>query len=516
MTKYKRKWLVLMLCGILVLSGCQSEAQEPPKDEEPTGEGEPVIVNQEPVKEDPALIWYSTENIADVDPVYQLTQTSESFLNNLYEGLFREKNGQIHMAMAESETLSEDGLTVTFKIREAYWSDGEAVTAGQFVYGWNRMIMSESPYAYYFDQAKIVSFNAPDDQTLIVTLSEPNSFLNEYLTFGVFIPQREGLLMTLTPSLVGNGPYEVISNDDGILSLCKSDTYWEKDLITLEAIDYVGGFNGDGLHDLVVNDGLDVLDTIGDEMVAQFSENALFHSTRDAIYYFVLNPNATPFDDPLYREMIQKGINRDTLANELYGKQIPAYHMYPERYVSEEAQVDTFDQLMDAKLILEDRGFPEGLAFEKIRLLTLDSQGHVDVANSLKVQLKKNLGIDLEIDAVPWEEYQEKRIAGEYDMVRVAWQGQLNYPGVFLDPINESDALSFIPFSDEGFDKFLMQAKTATDALEYYHVADDTLMASDIVVPLFYYTDPFYMSQRFEAVYKTHRGILYFGSTQLK
>ncbi len=126
--------------------------------------------------------------------------------------------------MAESYELSDDGLTYTFHIRDAKWSNGDPVTANDFVYGWNRLVDPDtaSDYSWMLDTACVESYSAPDDKTFVVKLSAPSGFFVALTAFPSFFPMNEkfvtekGDQYSLSINdLLYNGPYTMTSWTSG-------------------------------------------------------------------------------------------------------------------------------------------------------------------------------------------------------------------------------------------------------------------------------------------------------------
>lgn len=148
--------------------------------------------------------------ILGFDPHYNTDQTSLDIINNIYEGLMREVNGEVKHGMAESYTVSNDGKTYTFKIRDTKWSDGEPVTAADFEYSWKRAL---DPSKFYYDAPLLyciqgaekynlgkgsvndVAIEALDNKTLKVTLNEATPYFLSLITKPICMPVRKDIII---------------------------------------------------------------------------------------------------------------------------------------------------------------------------------------------------------------------------------------------------------------------------------------------------------------------------------
>ncbi|MBR0137050.1 MAG: peptide ABC transporter substrate-binding protein [Erysipelotrichaceae bacterium] len=135
-----------------------------------------------------------------------------------------DENGNPLPDMAESYDLSDDGLTYTFHLRDAVWSNGDPVTANDFVYGWNRLVDPDtaSDYSWMLETASVESYEATDDKTFVVKLSTPSGFFVALTAFPSFFPmnqkfvEEKGDQYSLSVNdLLYNGPYTMTSWTSG-------------------------------------------------------------------------------------------------------------------------------------------------------------------------------------------------------------------------------------------------------------------------------------------------------------
>ena len=257
--------LAMLLCASM-LAGC-GKSEEEQQTEQQTTEQESadntngIGMTSEDCK-GKVLAWNVGMDSASFDPANSISADSKSVINNTLEGLMRNTGEGAAPAMAQQmpeEKVNEDGtVTLTYTLREATWSDGQPVTAGDFAFAWKRCAdpanqMSNaylmSVLANYDDIAagladiEELGVKAVDDTTLEVTLKQPTAYFNELLCLPAFMPLREDVAgndssWSKDPQrAVANGPFVFAGYTEGKeLILKKNDSYWNKDTV---AMDYI-------------------------------------------------------------------------------------------------------------------------------------------------------------------------------------------------------------------------------------------------------------------------------------
>jgi len=225
-------------------------------------------------KDDVVFNWNIGADPRTLDPGLNGASDGGDVINNTFEGLVREKNGEVLPGMAESWNVSADGLTVTFNIRDdAKWSDGSAVTADDFVRSWKRGMdpRNASEYSWIWDYTNVegsseFAGSASEDDavldglaadvgvvsqdngaTLVVTLTAPTDWFVSLMAFYHFMPVPEGASVegegawAKDPELsVSNGPFTLSEYTVGEgLELVKNEEYWNADEV---GIDLINGF----------------------------------------------------------------------------------------------------------------------------------------------------------------------------------------------------------------------------------------------------------------------------------
>lgn len=311
-----KKTLALLLVALLVLTGCGSK-----------GGDDVEYVNE--------YSYVYTTDIDTLDYVYSMRATNADHTSNFVDGLLELDNlGNFISSIAESYTVSEDGLTYTFKIREGVkWvtNTGEEyadVTAHDFVYGLKHAVDVESEMIfivedtikglaeYYADPAvgfDSVGVKAEDDYTLVYELVNPESFFYTKLNYGIMMPVNEEFVNsiglenygTVDPaSILYNGPYLLSNNtSNSVIEYVKNDAYWDKDNVFVEKVKFTffDGSDPDTLYQQFAEGNFTQArvypTSAGYETVkAQDGDNIIFSQLNGVVFNFNWNLNRRMFD----------------------------------------------------------------------------------------------------------------------------------------------------------------------------------------------------------------------------
>ncbi|SHH61026.1 peptide ABC transporter substrate-binding protein [Clostridium grantii] len=265
--------------------------------------------------EDGELAWNLGSDPKTLDPQLNSASDGGDVLTNLYEGLMRDVKGKIVPAMAESYEVSEDGLVYTFKLRDAKWSDGKAVTAGDFVFGWKRAMdpATASEYSFIMESASIkgaaefiagtgtadeVGVKALDDKTLEVTLTTPTEYFLGLTGFYTFMPVREdvvdaeGIWAKDPAKAISNGPFKLAEYKSGDkIVLVKNENYWNADSVKLNTINASMIVEESTMLTAYQNNELDIIDTMPSAEIAKLqAEDPTFKVLPQiGTYYYMFN-----------------------------------------------------------------------------------------------------------------------------------------------------------------------------------------------------------------------------------
>ncbi len=448
----------------------------------------------------------------------------------IFEGLVTKNNKTlaIEPAVAKSWTISDDGLTYTFTLREdARWSDGAAVTAQDFVNAWRRALTPAmaSQYGYmfyYLDNAEryfngeVKDFNqvgvkALADRVLEVTLEHPTPFFLQLLDHHSYYPVNKTVVeahgefadplnpWTRPENFVGNGPFVLdVWDVNRAIEVVRNRHYWDQARIKLERIVFYP------IEEKAAEDRAYRAGQIHMTHTPQFATEKIAHyraQNPDAIriiptyssYYYLFNTSRKPYSDPRVRKAVAMAIDRETLVESVMkGGEPPAYSIVPndpQGYTPK--QHFTFD-IDAARALLADAGYPNGEGFPTMELLYNNDDVHRKVALALQQMLKRHLNINVQLLNQEWKVYLSSRKTLNYDFARAGWVADYLDPSNFLGVFYSFSGNNHTGWKNAQYDALLKKSRQTADARERFALfarADEILAAEMPVVPLFYYTD---------------------------
>lgn len=463
----------------------------------------------------------------DLDPHVVTSVSAYNIIAALLEGLVSEDPDEPSLktvpGTAESWTVSADQTVYTFKLREnAKWSNGDNVTANDFVFSYQRMLSPTmgSPYAYMlhllkngrlYNLGKLNDFSqvgvkALDEKTLELTLEQPTpsflSQLNHWSWFPVHPPtillfgkqDEMGTAWTQPGNFVGNGPFTLkVWRQNQSIVVEKNPQYWDNETVQLNEIHFypIGdhtieerSFRAGQLH---------VTGTIPLDRVPYYKKEKPELLRLDPYlrsYYYLLNINKPPLNDLRVRKALTMVIDREMLAQFVTRSgEEPAYSFTPP-YLDGYQPPKRFSSDIDAaKQLLTEAGFPNGEGFPKLTLLFHTSDLHTRIAEVIQQMWKDHLGIQIELENVEWKVYQDRRKNRQYDIARAEWVADYVDPSSFLDVWISNGGNNHAGWSSENYDALLQKAAQVEDAEKrntLFQQAETILMDEQPIVPLLF------------------------------
>ncbi|MCA1600238.1 MAG: peptide ABC transporter substrate-binding protein [Acidobacteria bacterium] len=400
------------------------------------------------------------------DPAFAAAPPDTDLVRAIFEGLtdYDPRTLAPVPAVATRWETSDEGRTWTFHLREdARWSNGEAVTANDFVDSWQRTVKigDLAPHTNLLSNiqgARTVSaaerpgtngkrarqnqessaavnsrrfgVEAVSDRQLRVHLQSPDLNFPALVAHPVFRPVKladEDTLQRIGPlGLVSNGAFMLAKSEVDRVLLKRAGNYWDKNEVNLESVEFVGAKNSEaaltayraGEVDAVTNSAFEPLAL---KLLAPYKD--FRRETYGALTYYSFNLSHEPFDDVRVREALAIAIDRDRLSqDELGGATEPAKKFLPEA-MSGSKVVVTKAELLEkdierARKLLAEAGFPDGDGFPTVKLLINRNEQQRLVAQSIASMWRRVLNIKTEITIKPWDEYEAAIRGGDYDIVR--------------------------------------------------------------------------------------------------
>ena len=465
-----------------------------------------------------------------IDPSFLSAIDSMIYAVHVFEGLTtKDKDNNIVGGAAESWDISEDGLTMTFHLRDnAKWSDGKNVEASEFVYSFRRLADPKTASSYSFlitpikNASKIMKGELPieelgdeaiDEKTLIVNFETPTAYFLELAAIPIFSPLREDFISddwTFSPdTYIGNGPYRMTERKpDEIISLEINTNYWNKDAIVAKKIDFIM-FSDVATAYAAIKEGSILysykIPTADMDILKE--EGYLVITPSLGTAYYALNNTNEVLKDKRVRRALALAIDRNYIVENITkGGEIPAAAFIPYGlkdtngdfrengggYYSVKKE-DYASNIEEAKKLLSEAGYSNGVNFPVLEFKTNPGTG-ITIAEAVQQMWKENLNIDMTITQEEWSVFQKNRQTRQYVICRADWIGDYLDPMTFADLFVSSSAGNRVGYNNPEYDKLILEAKNTIDnniRMRNMHKAEDMLIGDDMAfIPIYHYTSP--------------------------
>ena len=452
------------------------------------------------------------------------TQAAE-VLRDIGEGLTGySATGELVPAAAERWDVSEDGLTYTFHLRdELRWSNGEPLTAQDFVVGMRRLV-TPATAAVYAEMlidienaagiisgdipASMLGVEAPDERTLVLRLVQPTPYLLGLLSHPSTFPihaasvEAHGDSFARPGKLVSNGAYRLDAWVPGsIISLKRNEHYWNNAGTAIDAVNYhvlvqdrseLNRYRAGELH---------ITSTVPADSFAQLREDfagQLHVAPYLGVYYYGLNLTKEPFRDNLaLREALSMAIDREELTSSVLGRgETPAYSWVPPGVNNYEAAqvgfvaLDKEEREQLARVRYKEAGYGEDKPLKiEVRYNTGDL--HRKIAVAVQSMWSEVLGAEVTLVN---EEFQvllsNMREAEVTQVFRASWMGDYNDAHTFLSILQGGSPANMPRYASEQYDDLMDRAASHVDPERrrlYLEEAERVMLADHPVIPLYFY-----------------------------
>jgi len=490
-------------------------------------------VTGEALSDDQTFTYRMLDDFKTLDP--QLNEETAGFhvIRDIFEGLMNQDGeGNLVPGVATGFEATNGNKTYTFTLREdAKWSNGDPVTAQDFVYGWQRAVdpATASPYAWYLELTSIVNsaailagdmppselgVTAIDELTLEVQLEQPLPYFPAMTTYGTLFPAHQatieahGAEWTKPENIVSNGAYKLESVVIGEThTRVKSDTYWDAENTIIEKV-----------TGLIINDGSQALtrwkagefDYMDDlptgqfpNLKAEFPEET-FSTPRLCSYYYAFNmtDSGNPaLRDVRVRKALSLAIDRDVIVDQvLKGGQTAAYnftHYATAGFSMPDLAYGTATQAerdAEAAALMEAAGVSD----VTLKLIYNTSENHKAIATIVSQMWKQKLGVETELANFEWKTYLDIRGNQEFDVARSAWCGDYNEASTFLDLVTTTHGANDGKYTNARVDELMAASKTTEDPQPLYTEVEQILADEAGIAPIYHYANAFVLRDGFK------------------
>jgi len=485
-------------------------------------------VTGEALADDQTFTYSLLDEFTTADPQMVEDVSGSYFVRDLFEGLMnQDADGNLIPGVATGYTTNEAKDVYTFTLRDnARWSDGNQVTAHDFVYAWRRLAdpATASPYSWFADimalenvgavmsgesPPEALGIRALDNHTLEVRLTASLPYFAAMTTHASTFPSPQWTVRTFGDgwtkpgNIVGNGAYvltEHIPNETATRE--RNTMYWNNDATIIDKV-----------VTLVINDeNTDFTRWEAGEtdkgavpsgqyprLKAEYPDEAISFP-RLCTYYmtFNLSPSGPEaFKDVRVRQALSYALDRSVVTDKiLQGGQIQAFTFTPGATAGFEVPAVAFGQMsqdqrnVNAKLLMAAAGYgPDNpLKFE---YMYNTSEGHKKIAIAAQQMWKETLGAEATLANQEWKTFLKTRGGQNFDVARGGWCGDYNEASTFLDLMTTPSGYNDGKFSNAEVDELMTSARTMSDATSNYTRVEEIMANEMPIIPVYHYTGVF-------------------------
>jgi len=472
------------------------------------------------------IVRHIKDEPASLDPLKAVGLPEIQVIRDLFEGLTnQDAHGKIVPGVAQSWS-SSDNKTWIFTLRNnARWSNGEPVTAQDFVYSWQRLVdpKNSSAFAWFAGLSGIENATAitkgemtpdklgvvaQDNNRLKVMLDRPVPWFPALVANVALFPvpqqviARQGDSWTAPGKLVGNGAYQLserVVNEKIVLT--RNPHYWDDAHSVLTKVTFVPINEESSATKRYRSDDIDITESFPKNMYALLKKTLpgqVYTPDQLGTYYYAFNTQKGPTADVRVRKALSWSIDRQVIADKVLGTgEKPAWHFTPDVTAgfkplpSFQQQHDQNSLNAQAKALLASAGYGPDKPL-RLKLLYNTSESHQKIAIAVASMWKKNLGVDVTLENQEWKTYIDSRNSGNFDVIRASWVGDYNEPSTFLNLLTSGNSSNIARFSNAEYDAVLARAsKETSDQARNsdYNRAEQILAAQAPIAPIYQYTN---------------------------
>lgn len=512
----KTKWFLLLVLGLVLsmfLAACGGDDGDENAGDDTGNEEQNEGENGE--DEEKILRILESAEIPTMDPSLATDVVALNFIDATYEGLYRvAPGGEIVSGLANKDEteVSEDGLTWTFHLRDdATWSNGEPVTAHDFVYSWRRAIDPETgsqygPYFFsglvknateisatdedgnplypdMFGKVEELGVTAVDDYTLQVELVNPAPYFESFAAFPVFVPLNEEFVESQgenfaleVENMIFNGPFVMTEwKHEESWTLEKNPDYWDAENVGLDGIEVSVVKERSTAVNLYESGEVDRVGLSGD-FIDQYKTRPDYGTAMEPVtFYLQFNresaEKAEYMNNENFRRALATGFSKQEFIDVVYkNDSVPANGLVPKEFVKHPETGEDFRDLSGDHLVSDIEGAQEAwekakeeLGFDEVTItfMSEDTETSKLITEFFKDQWENNLpGLTVELKNVPFKERLRLSREGLFEVVFSGWGPDYLDPMTFMDLFVTDGSYNDGSYSNEQFDELIELAKT--------------------------------------------------------
>jgi oligopeptide transport system substrate-binding protein len=365
-----------------------------------------------------------------------------------------------------------------------------------------------------------VGVRALDERTVEIRLENPTPYFLQLLAFYPFSFVHKGCLeqhgspaWTRPENIVGNGAFRLVSRRlRDRIRLERNEHYWGRKNIRLNVIDALSVDNRTTALNLYMTGVTDWVPVPPAEVLREVLKrdpppNDVNPSPQLTTYFYLLNTTRPPLDDKRVRQALSMAVDRDEITRVATGAgETPAYSLVPPVMPDYQEQRCKPRDPDGARRLLAEAGFPDGRGFPKIEILYNTDQAHQAIAELLRKQWQRELGITAGLRNEEWGSFQDAQQQLNFTVSRRAWVADYIDPNTYLDMYVTDGENNCTGFSNAEYDKLIAEAAREPDKakrIEILQSAERLLMEEMPIIPVYYYVSRNMVRPRVRGLYNT-------------
>ncbi|CDG97118.1 periplasmic murein tripeptide transport protein; negative regulator of multiple antibiotic resistance [Xenorhabdus bovienii str. puntauvense] len=463
---------------------------------------------------------------ASLDPIKSFGLTEAQVLRDLLEGLVNQDAYGEPISGVAIDWKTTDNQTWVFTLRQnVRWSNGDKVTASDFVYSWRRLVnpANASSFSWFAALSGIqnaqeiidgklpsekLGVEAIDPYTLKVSLDRPVPYFPNMTTNFSLYPvhkqsvEKYGNDWTRVGHLVGNGAFMLtgrVVNEKIVLT--PNPYYWDHKNTVLKKVTFLPINQESHATKRYLAEDLDITESFPKNMYQKLLRDIpgeVFTPDQLGTYYYAFNTQRAPTNDIRVRRALSMTIDRKLIAGKILGTgEKPAWRFTPDvtaGFQPEKSRQEILTQQEldnQARTLLKEAGYGFGNPL-KLSLLYNNLENNQRIAIAISSEWKKKLGVEVKLVNQEWKTYVDNRNTGNFDVVRASWTGDYNEPSSFLSLLTSTHSGNLAKFHNSAYDTLIKEASQETDEMTRncdYNQAEKIITEQAPIAPIYQYTN---------------------------
>lgn len=464
-----------------------------------------------------------TGQVTNLDPQFVTDETSRTILSNTFDGLLRQtEDGTLEPACAESYTISADGRVYTFILRDDLrWSNGDPVTANDFVFALRRLFHPQvpSPYAGEYlaieGAAQVLAGQLPqeslgaralDDRTLEITLTQPSALFLQRLAATPALPCEEKFFTETKAryglsvnALLFNGPYEISSWREEQVVLKKNSRYFAEETVVCPQVVFYSSRvvtaeeaekpeDVQSARDLFLAGSADLYKASYEELEQLEGAGAQILSVENTVWMLAFRQQGA-LAEPLVRRSFLQAVDRSGISERLPEQYRFTDSCVPQNNLLEgmdDPTISSGDTQTARETLLQGLSLLELEKMPTVTLLLPESAGLTDLAGYYQRQWMENLIVYVNLERVSDSEYQSRIASGDFDLAFLAMEAEGQGPGGMLESFLSGSSRNVVGYENPDYDALVtgaLEEDQMEDTIACYEQAQQMLLDQGVVQP---------------------------------